>query len=183
MTAGPTLLLLTGAKGSGKSRFLSLLIERLRLADPDFELRGLLSPAVRERGEKTAIDVIDLASGDRRHLARPVGSGDAGPATPHWSFNQATIDWANERLAKAADAPLLVVDELGWLEFEQGQGFTRALDLLDRRAFRVALVTVRPDLLARARARWEVDCIIRLAPTEEIEGLAQRWSQRLLGQT
>lgn len=180
MSGRGMLVVVTGSKGSGKSRFLTALVDRLRQAAPELDLRGLLSPAVWEGERKVGIEVVDLASGERRQLARPKGDSGSGPSSPHWAFEQATIDWANELLAGAADAPLLVIDELGWLEFEQGEGFTKALELLDRRAFRVAVVTIRSVLLARAGDRWPIDHVIDLEATEHPEPLANVWCRRLL---
>lgn len=179
MTNARRLILLTGAKGSGKSQFLSLLTECLQRTAPGLQMAGLLSPAVRQGGGKTAIEVVDLTSGDRRALARHRTSRTPGPSTPHWSFDRGAIQWANDRLQHAAGAELLVVDELGWLEFEQGEGFTRALQLLDRAQYQVALITVRPDLLAQARDRWRVDTIIKLDAKEDKKILAEQWCQRL----
>jgi len=48
---------------------------------------------------------------------------------------------------------LLVVDELGPLELELGQGLVKALDVLAQGGFSLALVVVRPALLNEVTAR------------------------------
>jgi hypothetical protein len=49
---------------------------------------------------------------------------------------------------------LLVIDELGPVEFDQGRGLTKAFDILDSQTYRLAVAVVRPDLLERACKRW-----------------------------
>ena len=66
-------------------------------------------------------------------------------------------------MANALPCDLLVVDELGPLELERGVGWTAALGLLQQSGFALAVVVVRPGLVARARD---------LLPTEEVTLLA-----------
>lgn len=71
-----------------------------------------------------------------------------------WVFVQSTIAWVNGRLADVQDCDLLVIDELGPLELEDGEGFQEALAVLQRRPFAFAVVVVRPELVKRALQRW-----------------------------
>jgi hypothetical protein len=46
-----------------------------------------------------------------------------------------------------------VVDELGPLEIERGEGWQKAFDVLRGNDFTLALVVVRPELLERAQRK------------------------------
>ncbi len=47
-------------------------------------LRGLVSPAVMEKGEKVGYDLLDLGSGERRRLAYRKGEADGDLVTNNW---------------------------------------------------------------------------------------------------
>lgn len=156
MTRRGRILLVTGAIGCGKTTYCRTQIDAARRAGLD--VAGVLSPARFEQGVKAGIDVLDLRSGELRPLAHlrtmETASDITGVVTQRWRFDAAVLAWANQALAAATPCDLLVVDELGPLELEQGRGWTAALATIDARAFETALVVVRDNLLASALARW-----------------------------
>ena len=110
-----------------------------------------------EGGRKTAIDLVDLGTGQRRRLAEVRRADEPGTATQRWRFAEPALAWGNEVLRAAAEGPgvdLLLVDELGPLEFVRGEGFTDGLTAMDARRYAVALVVVRPALVDEALRRW-----------------------------
>lgn len=159
-TTDASLFLITGPSGSGKTIWCENAVDFARALS--WPVSGLLSPAVFDEGRKVAIDLFDLRTGERRRLAERIelSAGHTGedlladPVTGSWRFDPATIAWGNGVLARAAADGLVIIDELGPLEFEQGQGLQRWLQLVDAGRYRVACVTVRPSLLDAARARW-----------------------------
>jgi hypothetical protein len=56
--------------------------------------------------------------------------------------------------AQAVPCGLLVVDELGPLEFERAQGWLSGLTALDSGEYELGLVVIRPELMGAALARW-----------------------------
>lgn len=149
----PLLILLSGRRGAGKTAFCRRLAQQARALG--LRLAGLVSPAEFRNGEKIAIHVMDLVSSERRLLARPNTRRDFGPyATSAWEFLPETVAWANELLAQIGDCDLLIIDELGPLELEQGGGWQAALDVIQARRYFIAVVVIRPELLAAAQARW-----------------------------
>ena len=64
------------------------------------------------------------------------------------------MDWADQRLAEAEISDLLVIDELGPVEFFQGKGLLAGMERLDQGEYRVACVVVRSALLPNALQRW-----------------------------
>ncbi|MBK8595236.1 MAG: hypothetical protein IPN83_06515 [Holophagales bacterium] len=148
----PALVLLTGTRGTGKSRWCERLAGVGRAAGLD--VAGLVSPAVVESGVKTAIDLLDLGSGARRRLADRPPPGLPGTAGLGWRFHPETLAWGNEVLGRTGPCDLLVLDELGPLELRDESGFAASFPALAARRYRLAVVVVRPELLGEAHRRW-----------------------------
>ena len=135
---------ISGLKGSGKTSFLLALWEALE--DEGLSVSGILSPAVYDGRRKVAIEMVDLESGDRRVLARLA----ADVETPvdlcfgDWAFFTETITWGNECLSKIESTDVLILDEIGPLELELGQGLQAGLDQLTGGRYRLGVMTVRP---------------------------------------
>lgn len=150
----PQLLIVTGARGSGKSRWCGQLAELVRRRG--LRIAGVASPAVMEGDLKTGIDIVDVSSGERRRLADRRGGPSGGETTERWRFAESAMVWGNEVLARVSldRADLLVVDELGPLEFHRGSGLVAGLEAIAAERYGVACVVVRPSLLDAALARW-----------------------------
>lgn len=148
----PQILLVTGESGSGKSAWCADLI--MQAQRRGLSVAGVLSPAVVRNDVKIGIDVVDLVSGQRRRLAHRRDLRETEIMTPMWAFDSETVQWVNGLLEQAPRCDLLVVDELGPLEFQQNKGFVAAFSLVDRRQYRVACLVVRPSLLRDALSRW-----------------------------
>jgi nucleoside-triphosphatase THEP1 len=155
-THAPSLFLVTGPSGAGKTRWCRAVIDAAEAQQ--WAIAGLLSPAVLDGGKKVGIDLLDVRGGERRPLATRLaqrdGDGEMGIVTGRWSFNATTIAWGNQVLRAITARDLLIVDELGPLELRQQQGFQVALSLLDAWRYRLACVTIRPSLVGAARMRW-----------------------------
>ena len=156
MTQRGQIVLVTGAVGAGKTTYCRSQIDAARRSGQD--VAGVLSPARFEHAVKVGIDVQDLRSGETRRLAHLRAAFEEADAadivTQRWRFDQAALGWADEALATATPCDLLVVDELGPLELEQGRGWVAGLNAVTTRSFDVALVVVRASLLTPALARW-----------------------------
>jgi len=167
-TRAPSLFLITGPSGSGKTQWCQEAVEYARRHH--WPVTGLVAPAVMKGGQKIGIDMLDLSNGERRRLATHkgvdddgcVGDGDeddgqpprSGVSTGDWNFSYDTLAWGNSVLQKTTRAEFVIVDELGPLEFRQGQGLQSGLELLDAWRYRLACVTVRPSLVGAVRMRW-----------------------------
>ncbi len=150
-----TLFIITGTRGVGKSTFCRHLVNLA--GQVGWQVSGVLSPAVFENGQKIGIDVIDLRTGEQRRLAGPRQAGQpagTGLATQQWQFDADAVIWGNAVLQKAVPCDLLIVDELGPLEFEWGEGWPAGLAALDSGQYRWGVVVIRPELLEAARRRW-----------------------------
>jgi hypothetical protein len=152
------LFLVCGPSGAGKTTWLGKLATLAR--DHGHTVGGLLSPAIFENGHKVAIELLDLASGQRRLLARP--RLKAGPGQLGWAFEAATLEWGNRVLAGLGSCDCLLLDELGPLEWQQGAGLQAAFARLGRRDYQAAFISVRPVLLDLAIRRWPEALVVEL---------------------
>ncbi|MFO7681788.1 MAG: nucleoside-triphosphatase [Chloroflexota bacterium] len=148
------LFLITGDSGVGKTTWCRELVESAR--SNGCRVVGLLSPPVVANARKVAIDLVDLATGERRQLAR-LRQSEASPgsvSTGEWLFDAAVLAWGNEVLRRITAVDLLIIDELGPLEFEKGHGLQTAFPLIEAEHYQLAMVVIRPSLLAQTQQRW-----------------------------
>lgn len=148
----PQLILVTGLSGVGKTTWCTRLVELARHAG--YTVNGLLSPSIFRDGRKVGIEVVNLANSEHRQLAVLRDSDSAQVRTPRWAFDPEALTWANQVLTESDESDLLVIDEIGPLEFKRGEGLTAGLARLDNKDHRVAAVVVRSALLPQALQRW-----------------------------
>jgi nucleoside-triphosphatase THEP1 len=154
------IVLLTGGFESGKSN-LCLAVAQTA-AEAGWEVAGVLSPAVFTGGEKTGIDLLDPKTGQRRNLAMRRGRAESTLETKRWSFIPESVAWGSQLLREAVPCDLLLVDELGPIEFTQNQGWVEAFEAIKSGLYRTALLVIRPWLLEQAAGRWNVSRVIDL---------------------
>jgi len=143
--ADGTILVVTGGREVGKTTFCRQVIERYRGAGKT--VSGLLSPGRFIDGKKTGIFAIALETNEQRLLASLVAGEIDGMRQGHWSFDAKVVEWGNQQLKEAVEADLLVIDELGPLEFQRRMGWVAAFDRLKSKKFGLALVVIRPECL------------------------------------
>jgi nucleoside-triphosphatase len=157
---GSRRVILTGTRGKGKTTTCSRWIEEA--ANEKWQVSGLLCPAVFENGIKTGINVKDLTSGEIRNLAVLADGCPADVTTDHWKFDPQVLLWGSTVLEKIQACDLLVVDELGPLEFKRHQGWIEAFDVISRGEYRLAVIVIRPELLEDACSLWPEAAICSL---------------------
>lgn len=145
-------LILTGPIGSGKTTLCLDLVEHLKKAD--LVVHGIVTPPMNVNGNKVGIDLVDLQSGEKKRFACLKESVSSDLFTGKWSFDADVMNWGNQTLGHAIPCQVLIVDELGPLEFERGIGLQNGVTAIDSGDFSVALVVVRPSLIAAAKQRW-----------------------------
>lgn len=158
------LILLTGAKGSGKTSFCQDVVARAR--QRGITIAGFLCPATFENGVKTGFFMIDIATNARIPFGKRT-SKEAESTVGHWDMDQQALQWADQNTQDLSNVDLMIIDEIGPLELEHGAGFQKTLRRLDAANYKTALVVVRPSLIPIAIQRWPNASVINIS-----EGLA-----------
>jgi len=154
------LTLITGPSGSGKSIWCFKLAEQAR--GEGMTVGGLLSLSVMVEGRKVRIDLLDLISGESRQLAFPQTMTSRKSVTPCWQFNPETLAWANKVIRDLPPCDMVIIDEMGPLEFILGEGLEEGLRLIDTQQVPQVYVVVRPELLSQALDRWPWAGVVNL---------------------
>ncbi len=173
------ILLVTGPRGAGKTTLCHRVVDVARQAG--WQIAGVLSPAIVKGGLKIGIGVESLRSGKRYLLAKLPADGDDARAvqTEGWVFDERCLSWGNSVLEKAVPCDLLVVDELGPLELERGQGWTAGIGAVESKKFHLGLVVVREELLNTLLMRWPRANVVTVKNTREIDSLVDRIIEKL----
>lgn len=154
------LTLLTGPKGSGKTSFCQ---DVIALAHKQgITIAGFVCPAIFENGVKTGFFIIDIATNTRVPFGTHSLKEEEG-TVGHWIINQQTLEWADQNIQDLPDFDLMIIDEIGPLELEQGAGFQKALRRIDAANYKTALVVVRPSLIPAAITRWPQAKVVDLS--------------------
>ena len=148
----PCLFIVTGQSGIGKTTYCAGIVRAAQARKRT--VGGILCPAVFRDDIKIGIDLVNLATGERRQFAQLTNPDSQAATVGHWRMNPNTLAWGNHILAESPDGDVLIIDELGPLEFNKQQGFVAGLRRLDARQYRTALVVIRPSLVAVALERW-----------------------------
>lgn len=158
--ANPLIVLITGPRGVGKT---TLCLRTVTLAkEAGYSCAGLLT--LREDDDRRIL--VDVQTGDRRSLTV---SGPTGVPVGRYLFDPDALAWGTAILARSTPCDLLVLDELGPLEMAGG-GWAVGMDILRGERFFLALVVVRPELVAKALERFPDAWAVRVTP-ENRDGL------------
>jgi len=169
------IFIITGWRGAGKTSLCKTVITQAKRLD--WDIAGVLSPAVFEHGEKTGIEIVNLRTGETRLLARSTRFTDSPLKTTGWAFDQKNTEWGNEILRDAASCDLLIVDELGPLELERQQGWLMGIHAIDSGNYRIAMVVIRPELLSIAIQRWPNSQIVNISDPNTAKSTAEKLIQ------
>lgn len=111
----------------------------------------------------------------RRKTEQPA----AGPHTAGWRFDPAVLAWGNTVLQAACPCDLLIIDELGPLEFERSEGWLAGLSAIDAGNYRWGVAVIRAELLAAGQRRWPTTEIISISQNADLSPLAHSLAQQL----
>ena len=139
-------VILTGERGVGKSTICHKIITLAQAGN--YVCGGVLTMSRANGGR----DVLDVRTGVVRQLTLDRAAHES-VIQGRFRFDPETLAWGNDALSRAVPCHLLVVDELGPLEIERGEGWAGAFDVLREADFTLALVVVRPELLVLAQLK------------------------------
>ncbi len=183
-----SVVVVSGWREVGKTTLCRKLVEMGRAQRLD--IAGLLSPArfaaSSEAGKplvKTGIEVEDLRTGQRRLLASCLENELHGSQLGPWTFDDHVMNWGSEVLKSATPCDVLVIDELGPLEFDQQRGWSIGFELIDRQDYRLAVIVIRPEYLVQLHKRWPQATEISLEESIDTTSVAKQIIARVWGNT
>ncbi len=151
-------IVITGEKGGGKSSFTHTLCSRIE----EFGLStgGVIQiPPLPDQKQKEWF-LSDQSTGEIK-LLLTTEEIQGWPRRGRFSINEATFEWARERLlAQAEKCEYLVIDEIGPLELEGGGYHEALVELLNRgEAVPIILPVVRRELVERVLERYPIEAV------------------------
>ena len=169
------IFLLCGSSGSGKTTTLLRLLEMLESLSLD--CRGVLCPPGFTNDEKTYIEIMDVASGDTRRLAEINHDQTQTLATAWWKLEPNAVGWGNQILQRSTPCDILILDEIGPLEFNREEGLVEGFKAVESREYQLALVTMRPSLLEKALHRWPDAKVIQIDRENQMAVISQLYNE------
>ncbi|MBN2118775.1 MAG: hypothetical protein JW730_19555 [Anaerolineales bacterium] len=140
------ILVITGERGVGKTTYCQQAVDKYRKAG--LRVSGLLSPARFDRHQKNGFFTFDLDSHETRLAASSVPDEIMdGLPFGSWIFDPETLEWGNHCLKQVTATDVLVIDELGPLEFKRQMGWMASFEVLRDKKYRLALVVIRPECI------------------------------------
>jgi nucleoside-triphosphatase THEP1 len=147
------IFIVTGETRSGKTLLISRVISEINLRK--VKVSGVFSPARFEGELKTGIYLVDISSQEKRLLANYKPGWDAENPKREWMMNPEVLQWGNTIIRDSLPTSVLIIDELGFLEFEKNQGWVSAFKILDEGEYNIAIIVVRIGLLRQALNKWK----------------------------
>jgi nucleoside-triphosphatase THEP1 len=153
MNQGNQIFIISGDVRTGKTLLISNLLNEL--SKLGLKATGVYSPARFENGEKTGIYAVDISSGLKELMAIHQPGWDLANPNREWKMDPEVLKWGDKVIQYSVPTTVLIIDELGFLEFEKNTGWISAFDILEDGDYKIAIVVVRAGLLKLALAKWE----------------------------
>lgn len=152
--------IITGPRSVGKTRFCTSLVQTARLQG--WQVEGVICPPGYSGSEKSFIEIENLQTREHATLARVKGEETGSLQTEHWLFDEKVVSWANDFLGSISRCDLLLIDELGPLEFLREKGWQNGLIAVDNADYRIAVIVVRPELIYKAKKHWPTAKVVEI---------------------
>ena len=167
-----------GTKNSGKTNLCKKLVKDLR--GNSVVIKGIISPGVYAGDKKMAITAIDLSNDEKVILAENCPGWDKKKPIREWKFKREAIPWGKDVLSHSVPCDVLLVDEIGFLEFEENDGWSNVFQIISEKQFTSAVVVVRSLLLDHALTRWPEAMVLEVKESEDIDPLEKSLCFQLL---
>jgi len=162
-SSSPEIFIITAPPQSGKTTYLALLVEQLKLMG--YKCGGFLAPGKFENGRRSSFDILDLKSGTTMtlcsiHLAdgEKIGSFSFSPNAQ--LFGRSLLHPQN-----LEDVDFVVIDEIGPLEMNGG-GWADCIVRLLKESIIHHIWVVRQSLVEKALEKFEIKGAIVLRTDE-----------------
>jgi nucleoside-triphosphatase len=145
--------ILSGDENVGKSTLCRRLIEYAK--SRNILVSGISSELEIVNFQRKAINSFDIKTGEKVNLAVYTPGWDKEKPERKWKFNRDAINWGNNVLRKSVPTNLLMIDEIGYLELEKGEGWNECFNVLESNQYQLATVVIRPELLGLISQRYK----------------------------
>lgn len=149
----PPICILSGEENIGKSTLCKQIIEYGK--SRNIAVSGIRSELEIVNNQKIAINSFNVKTDEMMNLAVYFPGWDKEKPERKWKFNREAINWGNDVLRRSVPTDLLIIDEIGYLELEKGEGWNECFNVLESNQYQLALVVIRPELLTLASKRHE----------------------------
>ncbi len=159
--------LIIGERDVGKTILCSNLIENLKFKG--YSVAGIISPGIYHDGMKVGITAMNIKSGEQVKLADYSPGWDIENSLRVWRIISDAISWGNDVLNKSIPCDVLIIDEIGYLEFEKNNGWNKSFEILEKNGFKIAFVVVRKCFVESALLHWGKAQIIKIENVEKVD--------------
>lgn len=136
--------IITGSQNSGKTSFILELLKQLK--EKNLPICGVVSPGVYKNGERIAIHVMNVETGEEKELATLEPGFDVEYPQKKWKMNHEGTLWGNEILRRCKPrGKLLVIDEIGIYELWEGKGWQAGIQIIRAKDYKDAILSVRKE--------------------------------------
>lgn len=171
-------IIITGERGSGKTTLCILLSKKFK--EKGLQVKGVVSPGFFIKERKVKIMAHNLDTHDEKVLAKFDPGWDEAYPKREWRLNPAGLSWGNEVINQSIPTDILIIDELGFMEFEKGIGWISSFRIINEGSYRAAFIVIRPGLIQDAKEKMSVDKIITLENLDNLEIIAAEIIDQLL---
>jgi len=151
----PEIHIITGARHCGKTTRAAELAEEFRRNS--WPVCGILSPGNMKDGMRHSIDVVNVATGERRALASRAGLPE-GKCMSYggFDFSKDGLEYAKRILREHKSGGIVFVDEIGPIELSGGGYASELRELLKSDAAAIFII-VRRELLNEVLDKFGID--------------------------
>jgi len=174
----PEKYLITGSRETGKTLLCERMIEEFSSAG--FAAKGILSIKRTEIEGGRKIFARNIESNTEREIAIYNPGWDEDFPKRDWQMNHKNLEWADAIIRKSVPADILFIDELGYLELQKGSGLVSSFEILESGKYSFAFIVVRPSLFDLAKKKMQIDGVIYINPSTDIEKTAISLSDQVL---
>ena len=164
--------LITGDRDSGKTSLCKSIY--FFAVKEGYDIKGIISPGIYKDGVKMGIRAENLSTRESVEFAEYRPGWDQEKPKREWKFFENALVWGNKVFASSTPTDILIIDELGFLEFEKNSGWTNAFAEIEKGEFTFAFVVVRKTLLPSALERFGTCDVFDLGVSNPSEHLAEK---------
>lgn len=148
------IIIISGEVGQGKTTFLKKIIELLK--NNKIKAVGFISPAILDNEKRIGYYITDLLTGEEKMISGTTGNENM-VKTGKYYFSNEGFDFGKKILSKESisAAQIVVIDEIGFLEINNGGWASCLTDILINSELPVIIV-VRSKLVETVIQKWEM---------------------------